>query len=392
MNSVPLRHLLRVRAEVDRADLQVLSVYREYGVVPKSSRSDNFNKTPLDLARYQRVAVGDLVVNKMKAWSGSVAVSDHEGIVSPDYLVCEPLPAVAPRYLHYLLRSAHLIGEMRARSRGIRPSQERLYWEDLADIRVEVHHLDHQARIAALLDAESARIDRLIEVRRTQVDLAEERILALIGEVLSEVGTATPLKYLARILDTEHKTAPCVPGGGYWVARTTAIRSGGVVHADLYETDERVYREWTARGVPRPGDVLLTREAPVGESALLGPEDPPLCIGQRVVLIRSGEKLLPGFLDFVLRSPTTRRFYDEVTQGSLHPHLNMSDIGRLPVPLCDLDKQRRLVKHLVAATEHHSRLCLAQRGSVALLQERRTGLITAAVMGQLDVTTAQGAA
>ena len=79
-----LRYVLSPREETDRADLQVLSVYRDHGVVLKDSRRDNHNKTPENLSRYQRVAVGDLVVNKMKAWSGSVAVSRYEGIVSPD--------------------------------------------------------------------------------------------------------------------------------------------------------------------------------------------------------------------------------------------------------------------------------------------------------------------
>jgi type I restriction enzyme, S subunit len=161
MNTVRLRYLLRPREITNRTDLQVLSVYRDHGVVPKDSRSDNFNKTPEDITRYQEVRAGDLVVNKMKAWQGSVGISNHHGIVSPDYLVCAVDPSVDSRFMHHLLRSAPLAAEFGARSKGIRPAQWRLYWEDLAEIAVRLPPYKEQRRIADFLDAETARIDSL---------------------------------------------------------------------------------------------------------------------------------------------------------------------------------------------------------------------------------------
>ena len=64
-------------------DKQVLSVYREYGVIPKDSRDDNHNVTSEDTSNYKYVVPGNLVINKMKAWQGSMGVSEYEGIVSP---------------------------------------------------------------------------------------------------------------------------------------------------------------------------------------------------------------------------------------------------------------------------------------------------------------------
>ena len=65
----------------------VLSLYRELGIVPKDSRDDNHNVTSEDTSKYKYVRKGDFVINKMKAWQGSVAVSEYEGIVSPAYYV-----------------------------------------------------------------------------------------------------------------------------------------------------------------------------------------------------------------------------------------------------------------------------------------------------------------
>lgn len=67
----------------NHGDATVLSLYRELGVIPKDSRDDNHNVTSLDTDSYKYVEQGDLVINKMKAWSGSLGVSDYEGIVSP---------------------------------------------------------------------------------------------------------------------------------------------------------------------------------------------------------------------------------------------------------------------------------------------------------------------
>ena len=83
-----LRAVVSLKVERNRSDLPVLSVYREFGVIPKDSRDDNHNATSLDTTNYKVIQPGDLAVNKMKAWQGSLGVSEHHGIVSPAYITC----------------------------------------------------------------------------------------------------------------------------------------------------------------------------------------------------------------------------------------------------------------------------------------------------------------
>jgi len=185
---IRLRYLLRERDVRGQVDERVLSVYRDHGVVPKDSRTDNFNKTPENVALYKLVLEGDVVVNKMKAWQGSVAVSEYRGIVSADYLVCEVVGDVDPRFLHYLLRSSPMIGEYRTRSTGIRPSQWRLYWDDMADIVVDIPSKPKQRAIATFLDSEALRIDSLTSGRERMLMLLEERVDS---QILQEVGASS---------------------------------------------------------------------------------------------------------------------------------------------------------------------------------------------------------
>lgn len=164
---------------------EVLSVYREFGVIPKSSRDDNHNRTPEDLSAYQLVLQGDLVINKMKAWQGSMGVSEHRGIVSPDYQVARPDNTVDSRYLHTVLRSRRMINQYRVRSKGVRPSQWRLYWNDFADLEIPLPPIDEQRRIADRLDETTLRIDTMLaKVSELKVLLAERRS-ALIADVVT---------------------------------------------------------------------------------------------------------------------------------------------------------------------------------------------------------------
>lgn len=133
----PLRAVTSLKSDKNRPDLPVLSVYREYGVILKDSRDDNHNATSLDTSTYKVVKPGDLVVNKMKAWQGSMGVSAHDGIVSPAYITCTTkADRVRPAYLHYLLRSSPLIGVYNSLSYGVRVGQWDMHYEDFKQIPI----------------------------------------------------------------------------------------------------------------------------------------------------------------------------------------------------------------------------------------------------------------
>lgn len=183
---IRLRYLYRQSRAANRTDLDVLSVYRDHGVIPKSSRSDNFNKTPEDISRYLVVRPEYLVVNKMKAWQGSLGVSSHDGIVSPDYEVLAPLTNdLNSAYTHHMLRSAEYVAEYAVRSVGIRPSQWRLYWDQLKDITIPVPNKLEQLSFLKNLQEETAEIDAAITDAREAIALSKERRAAVISAAVT---------------------------------------------------------------------------------------------------------------------------------------------------------------------------------------------------------------
>lgn len=148
------------------------------------------------------------------------------------------------------------------------------------------------------------------------------------------------------IVDCEHKTAP-LTAFGYPSVRTTNIKNGRIDWDNCNRVDEATYQAWTRRREPKPGDLILAREAPVGEVGLI-PEDHKAVLGQRTVLIcPDRRKVDPRYLHFLLISPDVQSDMLGKATGSTVEHLNMSDIRALPLPeLPPLPEQRAIARVL----------------------------------------------
>lgn len=165
---------------------EVLSLYREYGVVPKSSRDDNHNVTSEDTSKYKFVEIGDFVVNKMKAWQGSVAVSQLEGIVSPAYYVYSFIDrSFVKRYFHYLIRSCYK-GEFRRLSGGIREGQWDLPSIALDNVSVICPPTEEQEKIANFLDDKCTEIDSLVADIQKEISILEEYKMSVVTESVTK--------------------------------------------------------------------------------------------------------------------------------------------------------------------------------------------------------------
>lgn len=181
-----LKFHLRQRGIKNQIDKQVLSLYREYGIVPKDSRDDNHNVTSEDVSDYRYVRVGDFVVNKMKAWQGSVAVSNYEGIVSPAYFVYEFLDdLINKRYFHYLMRNKTYATEFRRLSGGIREGQWDLPSEALNNTIILLPPLEEQQEIADYLDNKCAEIEQIIADKKSQIETLDNYKKSLIFEYVT---------------------------------------------------------------------------------------------------------------------------------------------------------------------------------------------------------------
>jgi type I restriction enzyme S subunit len=163
---------------------QNLSVFRDHGVV---RRGDYENKNVLsdDLSNYKLVNKGDLVLNKMKTWMGSLGVSEYRGIVSPAYYVLRPNFEFFSGYLHHLLRSKIYIDQYGSVSKGVRPGQWDLSYDEFKSLKVILPPVDEQKEIYNRLTKELEFNSQLSNLESKKVEFLEEYRQSLISSIVT---------------------------------------------------------------------------------------------------------------------------------------------------------------------------------------------------------------
>ncbi|MGB6014827.1 MAG: restriction endonuclease subunit S [Nodosilinea sp.] len=179
------------------------------------------------------------------------------------------------------------------------------------------------------------------------------------------------------VVDCKNRTPPFVDSSDFAVVRTPNVRNGRFVYEDLRFTDEQSFHEWTARAVPQQGDILITREAPLGEVCLV-PNGMKVCLGQRMMLYRPDpNKTSSTFFLYALMAPEVQKCLFKQIGGSTVGHAKVNDIKALEVPLPPLSEQRAIaatlsdVDALIAALD---KLITKQRHlKTATMQQLLTG-------------------
>ncbi|MFF8999276.1 restriction endonuclease subunit S [Streptomyces achromogenes] len=156
-----------------------------------------------------------------------------------------------------------------------------------------------------------------------------------------------------KIVDCEHKTAPeAVPGTEYgYSVGTPHIRNGRILLEAAKRVDKETYASWTVREVPRDGDLILAREAPVGQVGRIT-QGERICLGQRTVLLRPDiAKVDSRYLHYLLLSPAIQGAMASKAAGSTVAHLNVKDIRELSLPPLPVLQYQRAVADLLATLD-----------------------------------------
>ena len=147
------------------------------------------------------------------------------------------------------------------------------------------------------------------------------------------------------IVDCLHSTA-YDEGCGYPLIRTPNIGRGRLILDDVHRVSEKVYIERNVRATPQEDDLVLAREAPAGNIAIIG-KNQKVCLGQRTVLIRPDIKKVSSlYLMYYLLMPNQQYELLGTANGATVPHVNMSTIRKLPIALPDLDTQKRVAEFI----------------------------------------------
>lgn len=142
------------------------------------------------------------------------------------------------------------------------------------------------------------------------------------------------------IVDCPHSTAKD-EGVGYPLIRTPNIGRGRLLLDDVHRVSEEVYDKRNARAIPQDDDLILAREAPAGNVAIIKNGE-KVCLGQRTVLIRPDKsKVYPDFLVYYILAPQQQYELLGTANGATVAHVNIPVIKSLPIELPSMEAQKK---------------------------------------------------
>lgn len=137
------------------------------------------------------------------------------------------------------------------------------------------------------------------------------------------------------IIDCPHST-PIWKESGIRIIRNFNIRDGLLDFSSGYYVDQETYISRTRRAIPEEGDIVISREAPIGMAAII-PKGLKCCLGQRLVLLKVNKKKCdPYYLLMVLMSEFVQKQFKRAdVTGSIVSNLCIPDLKNITIPLIE---------------------------------------------------------
>jgi type I restriction enzyme, S subunit len=356
---------------------------------------------------------GDVIVSTVRTYLRAIAkVTDPpiNMVASTGFAVVRPR-AIEALFLGYLFRAEFLIARIIARSVGV--SYPAINASELMRLDVPLPPLPEQRSIAIFLDRETAKIDELITEQQRLIDLLKEKRQAVIShavtkglnpeapmketaiEWLGEVPEhwdVVRIKYVLKSLEQgwspQCENFPAEDGG--W-----GVLKVGCVNGGTFNSDENKALPPSLDPIPElaicVGDVLISRANTrdlVGSAAVALADYPNLILCDKLYRLRLIIELCdPEFLVLYLRTPQARSQLELAASGASSSMLNIGQATVLEMfmPLPGIEEQIQITSYVGSEASKFQDLIFEAQHAIALLQERRTALISAAVTGKIDV-------
>jgi len=390
----------------DGRENNVLSL--SYGKIIQRDIDENFGLLPESFNTYQLVSSGDLILRLTDLQNDKrslrVGHAKEKGIITSAYLKLGANQRLLnEHYFYRLLHSYDTTKVFYGMGGGLRQSMR---FEEMRRLPILLPPIDEQQKIANFLDHETAKIDTLIAKQQQLIQLLKEKRQAVIShavtkglnpdapmrdsgvEWLGEVPAhwvCSALKNYAKIVDCKHITAEFFDDG-IPLASISEVKEWCVNLATAKLTSKEYYSELIGGGrKPMPGDIIYSRNATVGEAALVIENMPDFAMGQDVCLIRLNEDVLSEYVLYILKSDVISSQLDLAMVGSTFKRINVDDIRNFFIAFPGFKEQKKIVFKIDQLLGRYDSLIQNSEVTIKLLQERRTALISAAVTGKIDV-------
>ena len=316
---------------------------------------------------------------------------------------------VDPQYLCYVLNIREILE--RARTMALPSiSQANLNPNRYGYIRICLPPIKEQRAIVAFLDKKTSEIDAFIQLKETQIETLSMKRQTLINQAMRRgldpnVSLRTSgntwlcdipehweivqlRRCISKFVDYRGKT-PRKTDNGIPLITAGAIRDGIIQHERVpdYIAPED-YEEWMSRGFPKRGDVLLTTEAPLGETAQI--QDENIALAQRVILFKvNPKKITNDYLKYHWLSPFGQGELWRNATGSTALGIKADRLYATKVLLPPITEQQHITSYLDRETEHLGIVSQTIQDQIVKLRNFKDALISKAITGKIDLREGQ---
>lgn len=379
----------------------LLSVYREYGVIQKASRDDNRNVESEDLSNYKVVVPGDLVLNKMKMWQGSLGVSKYQGIVSPAYIVCNVVDStINSTYLHVLLRSTGFKTYYNQFSYGVRVGQWDMHYDDFKKLLIYLPPREEQDQIVRYLEWQTYKINQLIDAKKKQIQVLREHALSVCNELLTKgvnpnvAFKPTESNWMGEIPDhwkiskiAKHFTIKKRIAGkeGYDVL---SITQQGLKVKDISTNEGQMAANYSGYQFVYPGDFAMNHmdllTGYIDISKYFGVTSPDY----RVFVLDDAENCYPEYYLQLFQLCYKRKIFYGYGRGAANQgrwRMPAVNFRNFEIPLPPYEEQKIISAKIQEINARIESACSKLESEISTLSEMKTRLISDVVTGQIDV-------
>ena len=392
------------REKVSDTVFNPLSVTKN-GIVPQletAAKSDDGDNR-------KKVCKGDFVINSRSDRKGSSGASPLTGSVSLINTVIVPKKDIDIKFAHHLFRSTSFQEEYYRYGKGIVADLWSTNYSEMKNISIPVPALNEQRKIAAFLEDETAKIDKLGAEQEKLIELLKEKRQAVISQAVTN-GLDSKVK----MKDSGVEWLGNVPE--HWEVMTlrrcsSNVQTGGTPSSDSINNEGEDGLDWYT-----PGDftdtLTLGRSIKKISTSLIEssgikifPSNSVLIISiggtlgkvgylnqaassnQQINAVIPNQKINGYFLAYSLAIKTEQMKY--LSNASTIGIMNQEKTKEIWVAVPPLEEQFNITNYLDGITKSLDTLINTCLATITLLNERRSALISAAVTGQIDVRNYQ---
>ena len=391
-----MKRLFAERSEKGYPNEPLLVASQNMGVVPKNVYGNRTVEAQKDLHLLKLVHIGDFVIS-LRSFQGGLEYAYYQGIISPAYTILVPHEPMSAPYFRYLAKSKPFIGLLTLCVTGIREGQN-IDYTKLKNHLLPVPPRDEQDQIVRFLDWKVSSINKLIRIRKRQIEELEAIKRSSIGYLVMGQAQSIPQR------DTEVNWVKTIPA--HWnektliqVAEEQQIKNAGmvednllslsygkIINKDINTTDGLLPSSFEGYQVVHDGNIILrlTDLQNDHKSLRTGLVTQTGIITSAYTCLKVRHNILPEYLQLQLHvADLCKVFYG--MGGGVRQSIGFTEIRKLVIAIPPVEEQQYILDRVHGIEKPINCAIQNIRDIIAGLEDLKTRLISDTVTGKIDV-------